>query len=69
MKTEIEHEKSGATSRCRFTIETVEDYELAKRRIDVLRASGTDSSVERELTALQNAVRCWNNEHDYLVRW
>lgn len=40
-----------------FTIETVEDYALVKRRISAL--SVQDGSSFRELLALKDAVRAW----------
>lgn len=62
MKTTIRH---GPDS-CRsdpplFKIETVEDYALAKRRIDALAVQ--DGSSYRELMALKEAVCLWEAEH------
>lgn len=62
MKTTI---KRGPES-CRsdpptFTIETVEDYALVKRRIRAL--SAQDGSSFRELAALKDAVRTWEISH------
>lgn len=62
MKTTIKH---GSDS-CRsdpptFTIETVKDYELAKRRIKAL--SVQDGSSFRELVALKDAVCVWEMSH------
>ncbi|TCR61763.1 hypothetical protein [Bosea sp. BK604] len=58
MKTTVKH---GPDS-CRsdppiFTIETIEDYALATRRIKAL--SVQDGSSHREIMALKDAVRIW----------
>lgn len=62
MKTTIKH---GPDS-CRsdpptFTIETVEDYLLAKQRVKVLYVQ--DGSSFRESMALKDAIRIWEMEH------
>lgn len=44
-----------------FSLETIEDYALAKRRIEALRVQ--DGSSYRELAALRDAVRIWETEH------
>ncbi|MDX3805641.1 hypothetical protein ACXIUS_22840 [Bosea thiooxidans] len=61
MKTTIKH---GPDS-CRsdppsFTIETAEDYEIARKRIEAL--SVQDGSSFRELTALKAAMRAWERK-------
>lgn len=69
MKTEIDYGTSGAASIRKATIETLEDYDLANRRIEVLRAAKRDSNLECELAALCDAVRSWDKTHDFVTRW
>lgn len=62
MKTKVEHgEESCRSDAPTFTIESVEDYELAVRRIKAL--SVQDGSSYRESVALKEAVRLWEKEH------
>lgn len=70
MKTKIQHgDDDGRSGTPTFTIETLQDYELAKRRIAALSDCTKDDNAERELTALMKAVRVWDKEHDFLTRW
>lgn len=60
MKTTVEHgPESCRSDPPKFTIETVEDYELAIRRINAL--SVQDGS--RESVALKDAIRAWEIGH------
>ena len=62
MKTTVEHgPESRRSDPPKFTIETVEDYELAIRRINAL--SVQDGSSFRESVALKDAIRVWEIEH------
>ncbi|SEG76863.1 hypothetical protein [Bosea lathyri] len=62
MKTTIERgPESCRSDPPAFTIETVEDYELAIRRIKAL--SVQDGSSYRESVALKDAIRIWETEH------
>lgn len=62
MKTTIEHgPESCRSDPPKFAIETVEDYELAIRRINAL--SVQDGSTFRESVALKDAIRAWEIEH------
>lgn len=62
MKTTIIHgPDSRRSDPPTFTIETVEDYALAKHRIEAL--SVQDGSSYRELVALKDAVRVWEMNH------
>jgi len=62
MKTVIKHEPDSCRSASPiFIIETVEDYSLAKNRINSL--SVQDGSSFRELAALKDAVRDWELHH------
>ncbi|RDJ19949.1 hypothetical protein DWF00_20245 [Bosea caraganae] len=65
MKTRIE-QKTGETESGtpHFTIETVEDYELAKRRIAALDDATRGEDEEQEHAALVKAVRSWDEKHD-----
>lgn len=57
MKTTIKHGPESCRSDApTFTIETIDDYELAKRRIK-------DGSSYRESVALKDAIRIWEMEH------
>jgi len=62
MKTAIERgPESCRSDPPTFTIETVEDYALAKHRIKALAVQ--DGNSFRELAALKNAVRDWEMHH------
>lgn len=62
MKTTIKHGRESCRSDPpTFTIETVEDYELAIRRIKAL--SVQDGSSYRESVALKDAIRFWERDH------
>lgn len=67
MKTTIKHTPESCRSDApTFTIETVEDYELAKRRIKTL--SVQDGSSYRESVALKNAIGVWEREHPDVIK-
>lgn len=60
MRTRVEHSTDeAATGTPRFTIETIEDYELAKRRIAALDDSTQGDEEEQEREALAEAVQAW----------
>lgn len=60
MKTTAEHRPDEATPAApRFTIETNEDYALAKRRIAALDDTTRGDEEEQERDALADAVRAW----------
>lgn len=62
MKTTIKHgQESCRSDPPTFTIDTIEDYELAIRRIKAL--SVQDGSSYRESVALKDAIRIWDMEH------
>lgn len=62
MKTTVRHgPESCRSDPPTFSIETVEDYALAKRRIKALWVQ--DGSSYRELEALKDAVRVWEMNH------
>jgi len=44
-----------------FTIETVEDYKIARRRLKALTVQ--DGSSYRESIALREAIRIWEADH------
>jgi hypothetical protein len=65
MKTTVEHKASeAAPGKPCFTIETVEDYELAKRRVAALADMTRGKEEEQEHDALVKAVRAWEAKHD-----
>lgn len=62
MKTTIKHGPESCRSDApAFTIESAEDYALAKRRINALPVQ--DGSSFRERRALVDAVRVWELNH------
>lgn len=62
MKTTVRHgPESCRSDPPTFSIETAEDYALAKRRIKALWVQ--DGSSYRELAALKDAVRLWEINH------
>jgi hypothetical protein len=62
MKTTIEHGPESCRSDSpTFTIETIEDYALALRRLNALTVQ--DGSSYRESIALKEAIRIWDMEH------
>jgi hypothetical protein len=61
MKTTIKHDPGSCRSDPPiFTIETTEDYELAKNRVQALWVQ--DGSSARELAALKAAIRIWESQ-------
>ncbi|MDP3408161.1 hypothetical protein [Bosea sp. (in: a-proteobacteria)] len=70
MKTMIEHPPhAGESGRVQFKLETIEDYELATRRITVLDACARSEDEERERQALIAAVGEWDRCHDDATGW
>ncbi len=64
MRTKVQHgANAGENTRPVFKIETVEDYECAKRRIEGLRDSTRGDDEEHELQALVEAVQRWDADH------
>ncbi len=64
MKTKIEHgQDNPRTGAPRFTIETIEDYELARKRVDGLAAGTKNGDADRELEALRDAIAAWDAAH------
>lgn len=62
MKTTIKHgPESCRSDPPTFTIETIEDYALALRRLKALTVQ--DGSSAREAAALKDAIRAWDAEH------
>ena len=65
MKTTIEHgPESRRSDPPVFTIETIEDYALAMRRLKALTVQ--DGSSHRESIALKDAIRIWEMDHNGL---
>lgn len=65
MKTKVEHKTDEVEpGKPRFTIETIEDYELAKRRIAALADTTSGEEEEHEHDALVTAVKAWDAKHD-----
>ena len=54
---------TGEATRLVFRIETVEDYGLAKHRIESLKDSTRGDDEEQELQALIDAVERWDADH------
>lgn len=70
MRTKMQHgEQAGDEDKLRVRIETVDDYELATRRIAALQDSTRGDAEEHELQALLNAVKRWDAKHDDATRW
>jgi hypothetical protein len=69
MKTELERRETSPSAVASVAIETLEDYDLAKRRIELLRNGECPAQREGELAALCDAVRAWDKTHDYVTRW
>lgn len=70
MRTTIEHGgHSGERDHARITIESVEDYELATRRIAALDKASRGESEDCELEALLEAVKRWDRKHDDASGW
>lgn len=64
MKTNVEHKPGDAHSGTpKFTIETQDDLALASQRIAALEAAVRGDEEERELAALQEAIRDWREKH------
>lgn len=62
MKTTIKHgPESCRSDPPMFTIETVEDYKIARRRLKALTVQ--DGSSYRESIALREAIRIWEADH------
>lgn len=60
MRTRAEHKPDEAAPAVpRFTIETDEDYALAKRRIAALDGTTRGDEEEQERDGLAEAVRAW----------
>lgn len=67
MKTTIKRTPESCRSDApAFTIESIEDYELAMHRIKTL--SVQDGSSFRESVALKDAIRTWEREHPSVIR-
>lgn len=65
MKTRVAHDTDETgPGKPRFTIETSEDYELAKRRIAALADTTRGEEEEHEHEALVKAVRAWDAKQD-----
>lgn len=60
---------TGENDHPRFTIETVDDYELATRRIAALDACARAEDAERERQALLEAVAHWDRARDDATGW
>jgi len=70
MRTTIEHaEHAGERDQAHVGIESVEDYELATRRIAALDKATRGESEDRELAALLEAVKRWDGKHDDATGW
>lgn len=70
MRTTVEHAgRSGERDHAHITIESVEDYEVATRRIAALDKATRGESENRELEALLEAVRQWDSRHDDATKW
>ncbi|KRE05924.1 hypothetical protein ASE63_06315 [Bosea sp. Root381] len=70
MRTTIEHAgRAGERDHAHIVIETVEDYELATRRIAALDKSIRGTSEDCELEALLEAVKQWDRRHDDATGW
>ena len=70
MRTNVKHgSSSGDEDTAVFNIETVEDYELATRRIATLGSGSQDASTEREREALLTAIKDWDATHDDATGW
>ncbi|MGL4444988.1 MAG: hypothetical protein ACRCU1_15290 [Alsobacter sp.] len=70
MKTMIDPPPHADESgRVKFKLETIEDYELATRRIAVLDAGARSEDEERERQALIAAVGEWDRRHDDATGW
>jgi hypothetical protein len=62
MKTEVKKgEKWTGGRSTHFVIETREDYAVAWQRIAAFRGGPKDNSSERELAALIEAIRAWDD--------
>lgn len=65
MKTKLEHGQGDPRETTpTFTIETIEDYQLAKKRIAALAKGTYNGDADRELDALKKAVTAWDAKHD-----
>ena len=69
MKTELHRQETKAAAVVSVAIETLEDYDLAKHRVDLLREGKCQPQHEGELAALCEAIRAWDVTHDYVTRW
>ncbi|KPF71792.1 hypothetical protein IP69_04665 [Bosea sp. AAP35] len=69
MRSTIEEATHTGADRSHFEIETIEDYELATRRIADLDACARAEADERERQALLQAVARWDRSHDDATRW
>ena len=70
MRTQVKHGSgSGDEDFAAFKIETLEDYELASRRIATIASGPQDASTEREHKALAAAIQAWDLKHDDASGW
>lgn len=70
MRTTIEHPPHpGESGRVQFLLETIEDYELATRRIAALDACARHEDEERERQGLIAAVAEWDRRRDDVSGW
>lgn len=64
MRAKVQHgDHAGEASRPVIGIETAEDYERARHRVESLRDSTRGEDEEHELQALLDALRRWDAEH------
>lgn len=70
MRAQVKHgSSSGDEDIATFRIETIEDYEMATRRVATLGRGTRDGSTEREREALLAAIRAWDAKHDDATGW
>lgn len=70
MRTELKHgSSSGDEDTAAFQIETLQDYEMATRRVATLSSGPQDASTEREQKALLAAIKAWDTRHDDASSW
>jgi hypothetical protein len=62
MKTKLNDGRDGASADARrsFMIETDEDCQLARDRLDTMKAEGPDADSRDEVEALQAAIARWH---------
>ncbi|SEF85527.1 hypothetical protein [Bosea lathyri] len=70
MRTKMEHgAQAGDADKPRFKIDTIDEYELATRRIAALESATRGEAEEQELDALLEAVKLWDAKHDDATGW